>query len=49
MLRRRVKLDVTDVDAGSQRHGERLYGTIKILIVERVFVVPDASSGVRDF
>jgi hypothetical protein len=48
-LRRRMKSDVRDVHPGSKRHAERLDGAIEVLVVERVFIVPDASTGVRDF
>ena len=30
-------------------HAERLDRAIEVLVIERVFVVPDASGGVRDF
>ena len=33
----------------SQRHAERLDRAIEVLVIERVFIVPDASGGVRDF
>jgi hypothetical protein len=49
MLNRRMKSDVRNVYSGSKRHAERLDGTIEVLVIERVFIVPDASSGVRDF
>jgi hypothetical protein len=49
MLQRRVKADVGDVCSWSKRHAERLDRAIEILVVQRVFVVPDASGGVRDF
>jgi hypothetical protein len=39
-LRWRVKADVTDVDSRSDRHGERLNGAIKVLIIKRVLIVP---------
>src|SRR5438128_2630977 len=49
MLRRRMKSDVRDVYSGSNRHAERLDGAIEVLVVERVFIEPDASGGVRHF
>src|SRR6266487_5259970 len=49
MLNRRVKADVRDNYSGSNRHAERLNGPIEILIVQGVFIVPHAISGVRDF
>ena len=49
MLNRRMKSDVRDVYSGSNRHAERLDGAIEVLVVERVFIVPDASAGVRHF
>src|SRR6476646_2691165 len=49
MLRRSVKADVRDVHSGSKRHAERLDRAIEVLVIERVFIVPDASTRVRDF
>ena len=49
MLNRRVKADVRDVYSGRDRHAERLDRAIEVLVIERVFIVPDASAGVRDF
>src|ERR1700674_5124080 len=49
MLKRRMKADVRDVYSGSNRHAKRLDGAIEVLVIERVFIVPDASSGVRHF
>ena len=49
MLDRRVKADVGDVYSGCEGHAERLDRAIEVLVVESVFVVPDASGGVRDF
>ena len=49
MLKRRMKSGVRDVYSGSNRHTEGLDGAIEILVIERVFIVPDASTGVRDF
>src|SRR3984893_7520566 len=49
MLKRRMKADVRDVYSGSNRHAKRLDGPIEILVVERVFIVPHASGGVRHF
>lgn len=49
MLNRRMKSDVRDVYSRSKRHAKRLDGAIEVLIIERVFVVPDASSGIGDF
>jgi len=48
-LRRRVKVDVSDGYSWSHRHSERLNSAIEILVVERVFIVPDASIGTCDF
>jgi hypothetical protein len=42
MLRRRVKSDVSDNDSSSYRHAERLNSTIEVLIIDRVFIMPDA-------
>ncbi len=49
MLKRRMKIDVRDVHSGSNRHSKRLDGPIEILVVERVFIMPDASSGIGHF
>ena len=49
MLKRRMKIDVRDVYSGSNRHAKRLDGPIEILVVERVFIVPDARSGIGHF
>ena len=37
-----MKSDVSDVDSRSNRHAERLDGAIEVLVIERVFIVPDA-------
>ena len=44
-----MKLDVSDIDSGSQRHAERLNGAIEVLVIERVLIVPDAGTWVGDF
>ena len=44
-----MKSDISDVHSGSQRYGERLDGTIEVLVIERVLIVPDASRWVSDF
>ena len=49
MLKRRMKPDVRDICSGYNRHAERLNTAIQVLVVERVFVVPHASSWIRDF
>src|SRR6266404_4761637 len=49
LLRRRMKADVRDVYSRSNRHAERLDGAIEVLVVQRIFIVPDPSSGVRHF
>ena len=38
-----VKSDIAHRDPRSQRHTEGLNGTIKILVIERVFIMPNAS------
>lgn len=48
-LRWRVKGDVGHVYSRSQRHSERLDGTIKIFVIQRVFVVPRATAQVGYF
>src|SRR5262249_7601832 len=49
MLRWRMKSDVRDIYAWTDRHGEGLNRAIKILVVQRVFVVPDSGSRIADF
>ena len=49
MLRRRVKHDVSDIDASSYRHGERLNRPIEVLIIQRVFIMPHAATQVGYF
>jgi hypothetical protein len=44
-----MKLDVTDVDAGSQWHTERLNGAVNVFVIERVLVMPDSSRRVGHF
>src|SRR5439155_23511220 len=43
LLDRRMKSDVTDVDSSSYRHSERLNGSIEVLVIERVLIMPHAS------
>ena len=38
-----VKTDVRDVYSGSERHAEGLDGAVEVLVVQRVFIVPNAS------
>ena len=38
-----VKPDVRDVYSGSERHVEGLDRAVEVLVVQRVFIVPDAS------
>ena len=49
MLNRRVKSRIRNVYAGPNRHAERLDGAIEVLVVQRIFIVPDASTGVSHF
>ena len=49
VLRRCMESDVSNSDAGSQGHGEGLNCAIKILVIERVLIVPDATRRVGDF
>ena len=44
-----MKIDVADGNSGSQRHAERLNRAIKILVIERVFIVPDSRRRVGHF
>ena len=43
LLTRSVKPDVRDVYSGPERHGEGLNATIQVLVIERVFIVPNAT------
>ena len=43
-LRRRMKSDVANIDSGSQRHAKGLNPSVKVLVVQRIFIVPDAGS-----
>jgi hypothetical protein len=47
LLRWRMKLDVTDIDSGSQGYTEGLNRPIEVLVIERVLIVPDAITSVR--
>jgi hypothetical protein len=42
LLDRRMKSDVSNIDSSSYRHGERLNGSIEVLVIERVLIVPHA-------
>ena len=44
-----METDVGDVYSGSKRHAERLDRAIEVLVVESIFIVPDAGTGVRYF
>ena len=49
VLRRRVKLDVTDIDSRSQRDTEGLDGAVEVHVKKSVLVMPDPGRGVRYF
>ena len=40
-----MKTDVRDVYSWSNRHAERLDGAIEVLVIESIFIVPDAGAG----
>ena len=44
-----MKPDVSDIDAGSDRHSERLNSTVEVLVIERVLIVPDTGGRVGHF
>ena len=44
-----MKADVGNVYSWPNRHAERLDRAIEVLVIERVFIVPDACAGVRYF
>ena len=39
-----MKSDVANIDSGSQRHAKGLNPSVKVLVVQRIFIVPDAGS-----
>ncbi len=47
MIQRRVKPDIAHRDPASQRNTERLNRAIQILIMDGVFIMPDAGGWVR--
>src|ERR1700730_4087918 len=49
MIRRRMKPQIAHRDSGSQRHTEGLDPTIKILVIDRVLVMPNSSTWIRHF
>jgi hypothetical protein len=49
LLGRRVEPDVTDIHSRSYRHVEGLNGSIEVLIIERVLIMPHAATQVGDF
>ena len=44
-----MKADVRNVYSWPNRHAEGLDGAIEILVIKRVFIVPDACAGIRYF
>jgi len=38
-----MKSDVSNIDSSSYRHSERLNGSIEVLVIERVLIMPHAS------
>jgi hypothetical protein len=44
-----MKPDIAYVNSRSGRNAERLNTAIQILVIKRVFIVPDAGTGVRHF
>src|SRR5262245_65127884 len=42
-----MEIDIADVHSGDQGHTERLNSAVEVFIIQGVFVVPDASTGVR--
>ena len=40
-----MKADVTNINSRSQRHTERLNGTIEVFVIQGVLIVPDSSIG----
>lgn len=44
-----MKFDIADVDPRAQRYCERLNGAIKVLVMQRVFIVPDSGGRITHF
>src|SRR5262249_4639614 len=49
LLRRRMKSDVADVNPKSQRHAERLNGTIEVFVIQSVLIVPHTGTWISHF
>ena len=49
LLRRRMKPDIADVNSRSGRNAERLNTAIQVLVVQRVFIVPDSGRRMTHF
>ena len=49
MLRRGIETNVADVSSKSHRHAERLNGTIQVLVIDGIFIMPDTSRRVGYF
>ena len=49
VLRWRMKLDVSDINPGSDRHGEGLNPAVEVLVIKCVLIVPHATTQVRHF
>ena len=47
VLNWRMEPNVRDIDSRSKRYGERLDRAIQVLIIERVFIMPDTGTGAR--
>ena len=45
MIRRSVESDVGQRDPASQGHAERLDRAIQILVIDGIFIMPDAGDG----
>jgi len=48
-LRRRMKVDIANVDPGDQGHTERLNSAVEVLVIHGVFVMPHTGAWVSHF
>src|SRR6266436_1661265 len=47
MIQRGMKSEIADRGSGSQRHTEGLNRAIKVLVIDRIFIMPNASNWTR--
>ena len=49
MLRRRMKSDIEEPDSASIGYGKRLNRPVKVLVIDRILIMPKVRAYVRDF